>query len=262
VSAQVPSELTGIEALLRRSAAAFRYPPTPAIAAVVAARLREAGAAPGGSFFGTAARLWSRRLPRAALALAAAAAVAIIVSIAVPQSRSALADFFRLSHVRVEREPAVGPTPPALSPESFARPATLADARAAVDFPVRSPVEDGETLEPDAVYLQGESSTAPVVIFVFEDDEFDLYQTRAGIFGKGGPDPSLIHEIEFGGHPALWIDEGGHIATFLDELGRVVVETRRTVDRATLLWEEEGITYRLETPLSQEEAIRIAESLR
>jgi len=102
----------------------------------------------------------------------------------------------------------------------------------------------------------------PVVIFVYEDEGFDLYQTRQGYFGKGAPDPSLIHEIAFGGHPALWIDEGGHIASFLDGQGRVVVESRRSVDRATLLWEEDGITYRLETSLSQEEAVRVAESLR
>jgi len=72
----------------------------------------------------------------------------------------------------------------------------------------------------------------------------------------------ISSRFEFGGQPALWIDEGGHIASFLDEAGRVVVESRRTVDRATLLWEEGGITYRLETSLSQEEAIRVAESLR
>ena len=248
------SELREVDALLRSAARAFSYPSTPALSGVVLPRLSSEEARTG----------WLDRVRwqyavRPAMAMLAALAVVLGTLLAVPQSREALADFFGLSRVRVETVPP-GPTPPALSPESFARPATAADAEAAVDFDLSYPAPDGARLEPAAVYLQGEAQDAPVVIFVYE--AFDLYQTRLGFFGKGGPDPSLIHEIEFGGRPALWIDEGGHIASFLDEQGRVVIESRRTVDRATLLWEENGMTYRLETSLTQTEAVRVAESLR
>jgi len=259
-------EIVQVDALLRRASRALTYPPTPAIAAAVAGRLREAGQRPPSSRTQATVDVlrgwWSRRAARLALVGVIGLLAVLSLALAIPQSRSALADFFGLSHVRVEVGPIQGPTPPLLSPERFARPASVSQAQELVDFPLRFPTRKSLRLRPDAVYLQGEAANAPVVIFVYEDEGFDLYQTRGGFFGKGGPDPSLIHEIEFGGQPALWIDEGGHIASFLDEAGRVVVESRRTVDRATLLWEEGGITYRLETSRSQEEAIRVAESLR
>jgi hypothetical protein len=39
------------------------------------------------------------------------------------------------------------------------------------------------------------------------------------------------------------------------------LQYRRMIDGQVLIWEGDGITYRLETDLSLEEAIRIAESL-
>ncbi len=259
MSAELPGDVVEMDALMRRAGSAFVYPLTPGIAGAVSARLRRAGPAlvapqPFGWVGGP--------LGRVTLALVVTAVVIVGIALAVPQSRSALADFFGLGHVRVEIKPFLGPTPPVLSPESFARPSSVSEVDGLLDFRVRFPSRDGRLLAPDAVYVQGEASDRPVAIFVYEEEGFDLYQTRAGFFGKGGPDPSLIHEIEFGGHPALWIDQGGHIASLLDERGRVLVASQRTVGRATLLWEENGITYRLETSLSQDEAIRVAESLR
>ena len=257
MSAELRPELFEIDALLRSAARSFAYPPTPQIAARVSARLRGELGAERAPLLG---RLWAAPPLRAFAGVAMALLLAVGVSVAVPQSRDALADFFGLSHVRVDTGPVVGPTPPVLSPESFAEPSTAEGARAAVDFPLRFLEEDGVRYYPNDVYVQGESPDLPVVIFVYDD--FDLYQTRLSFFGKGGPDPSLIHEIEFDGLSALWIDEGGHIAQFYDEEGRLVIESRRTVARATLLWEQDGVTYRLETSLLQDEAIEVARSLR
>lgn len=257
MSAELSPELLEIDALLRSAARNFAYPPTPPIAARVSARLRDELGAERAPLFG---RLWGAPPRRPFAAIAIALLLAMGVSVAVPQSRDALADFFGLSHVRVEIGPVVGPTPPVLSPESFAEPSTVEGARAAVDFPLRFLERDGVRFYPSEVYLQNEGTPGPVAIFVYDD--FDLYQTRLSFFGKGGPDPSLIHEIEFDGQPALWIDEGGHIAQFYDEQGHLVIESRRTVNRATLLWEQDGVTYRLETSLTQEEAIDVARSLR
>lgn len=253
-------DVSDMDVLLRSAADALVYPATPPIAAAVESRLRQRRRWTAGPLLGAVADWWPRPLVRFAAAIAVIAAIAAGGALAVPQSRSALADFFHLSHVRVEREPTSGPTPPVVSTDSFARPSTAEAAQQLADFPLRFPTVDGDRRTPGAVYIQGENSNLPTVIFTYED--YDLYQTRLGYFNKGGPDPSLIHDIEFDGQPAYWIDEGGHIASFLDEQGRVVVESRRTVDRATLLWEADGITYRLETGLSQEDAIRVAQSLR
>lgn len=254
------SELFELETLLRGAAAALVYPATPNVVAAVSARLREER--PSAGLFEMIVSFSARPVARFAMAAVAVAAVILGGALAVPRSRDALADFFGLSHVFVDREPSTGPTPPELSPQSFAKPSKIEEVQGALDFPLRFPTRNGARLDPSAMYLAGLDSNLPIAIFVFEDEGYDLYQTRQGFFGKGGPDPSLIHDISFGGRPAYWIDEGGHIATFLDEQGRLVVESRRTVDRATLLWERDGITYRLETNLSQAEAIQVAESLR
>ncbi|MCH8025694.1 MAG: hypothetical protein IH866_02760 [Chloroflexi bacterium] len=264
MSEQLRPEIVEVDALLRRVASGFAYPPTPVIAAAVASRLREpaSAAAPAGALLDRVRVWWNRPLLRLAAGTLAAALLVVGAAVAIPQSRTALAELFGLSHVRVEVGPSPGPTPRALSPDSFARPATVASAQEVVAFPLRFPTRDGEPLRPDSVYLEGADTAAPVVIFVYEDEAFDLYQSKGAFYGKGGLDAGLVRQIEFAGHAALWIDQGGHVASFLDEQGRVVVESRRSVERATLLWEEGEITYRLETSVSQEEAIRIADSLR
>lgn len=250
---ELHGDLLEVDALLRSVARAFPYPSTPALSGTVLPRLSSEEARTG----------WLDRVRwqyavRSALAALAALAVVLGALLAVPQSREALADFFGLGHVRVTVGPVSGPPPPTLSPNSFARPATAAEAQAAVDFDLRYPAPEGERLEPAAVYVYGED--APVVIFVY--DEFDLYQTRLGSFGKEIDYSEPAQEVEVEGLPAIWLETGGHIASFLDEQGRLVVETRRSVDRATLLWERDGLTFRLETSLSQEEAIGVAELLR
>jgi len=254
----VDRELVQVEALLTRAAANFAYPATPPLAAAVRARLVERPSRGDGR---PSARSgpWLRPAG-AAGAFIVAATVALVAALSIPQSRSALADFFRLSHVRIEHEVAGSPTPPVLEPGNFARPSSIAALQNVADFPLLLPTQDGERIAPDAVYAQGESSNLPTAIFVYKD--YDLYETRLGYFEKAAVDPNLIHSISFGGQPAYWIDQGGHMAEFLDEQGHVVAQSQRSVDRATLLWERAGVTYRLETSLSQEEAIQVAEALR
>lgn len=249
----MPADLLQIDTLLRRAARDFDYPATLPIAAGVSERLQPHYDTP---------RLWSMPLARAAASLALAIVAVIGISLAVPQSRGALADFFGLSHVRVDKEPSVGPTPPVLSPASFAEPSTVVAAQAAIDFSLRFPTRDGVALQPNAVYVQRYDGPADVFAVIFVYGDYDLYETSAGLFGKGGPDPSLIHEIEFDGRDAYWVDQGGHIAEAYDDQGRLVVESRRSVDRATLLWEDGVVGYRLETSLSQDDAIEVARSLR
>jgi len=252
---QPTPEFNDVDALLRASARSMRYPRTPNVGDRVG-RLLAAEE--------TSAAGWElSRL--SALRIAAAAALAILLVVAVtlltPQSREALADFFGLSRVDVEVGPVLGPRPPILHPDNFAAAATLAEAREVANFDLKLPAEDGQPLLPDVVYVEGGSRRAPAVIFVYEDEGFDLYQTRQAYFGKGSPGVASFHETQVGGVPALWFEEGGHIARTLDEQGRVVIESERTVERATLVWEDDGITYRLETSLPDEDAIAVAESL-
>ncbi len=69
-----------------------------------------------------------------------------------------------------------------------------------------------------------------------------------------------MRETSVKGQPALWT-QGPYLLQF-ERDGQVIVDTRRLVTGHVLIWVEKGITYRLETDLSLEEAVRIAESLK
>ncbi len=261
MSQQLSPEFRDIDALLRSSSAALSYPRTPDIATRVRARLDSEPRAT--SIIEKAWAALNRPALRAAAAALLVAAVAVASVLAVPQSREALADLFGLSSVKIEVGPVQGPPPPVLSPNSFASPTTLVGAQEAVAFEIRLPVEDGVRILPDAVYIEDIPGTIePIVILVYESEDFDLYQRAAGFYGKGVPDADLARESAVHGQPAIWIGSGGHIARSLDADGKLLIETERTVERGTLLWEERGISYRLETGLSEGEAILLAESLR
>lgn len=261
MSQQLSPEFTGVDALLRSSSEAFSYPRTPDIAARVRARLDSEPSS--ASIIERLLVARARPALRIALAALLVAAVAVAAALALPQSREALADLFGLSSVKIEVSPVQGPPPPVLSPDSFASPATLSMAQEAVEFEIRLPVVDDVSVLPDEVYLQDIGlASAPIVILVYENEDFDLYQSTRGFFGKGLPDADLARESSVHGQPAIWIDSGGHIARSLDADGNLLIETERTVERGTLLWEEGGISYRLETGLPEEESILLGESLR
>jgi hypothetical protein len=254
----LPSDLAGVDAALRRAASSVSYPPTPA----VAPSLRESGLYERRRLPWETAGAWLAG-PAAKYAIAAVGVCAVILGIALgaPQSRDALADFFGLGRVDVSIQPIDETAPPVLSPASFARPASLDEAEAISGFEPRLPAQDGVAGLPDAVYLQGEAAHMPVVIMSFKNGGYTLSQTREGRFDKSVPDESQIRELEIDGNAAIWFEGGGHVASFLDAQGRVVVETRRLVGGATLLWEDGDVTYRIETALPLEQAVAIAQSL-
>lgn len=68
--------------------------------------------------------------------------------------------------------------------------------------------------------------------------------------------PTVIQETEVNGRRAVWTT--GPYPLLLRNGG---VEMVRLVEGHVLIWEEGGITYRLETDQPLEEALKIAESL-
>jgi hypothetical protein len=69
--------------------------------------------------------------------------------------------------------------------------------------------------------------------------------------------PRTVEMTQVNKQPAVWA-EGPYILNMKNG----GAENYRLIDGYVLIWEEGGLTYRLETDLSMEEAIRIAESLR
>ncbi len=86
-------------------------------------------------------------------------------------------------------------------------------------------------------------------------------QFADGMISKFTESGTGVERVRVGGNPALWISGDPHFFFYETADGRVIDDTRRWVGD-TLLWTEGGITYRIETALGREAAIRIAESLR
>jgi len=265
------------EADLRRRAKAFPYPPTPDLAGRV--RLRLAQPVP-------------RPSPRRRWGLAMLIALLILGGLlAVPQVRAAVVSVLRVGAVRIFL---TDPTPtvmsPTASPEAAAavRPRstatafvsttapttapdeklTLAEAATRVDFPLKSPAYPADLGPPDETVVEDMGGAVVISVWFRPDqawtDQVDqvrllLYQVGQGPF-LAKLMPADVTEVTVKGQPALWT-EGPYMLQFLRQ-GRPISGTQRTMEGSALIWDEDGITYRLEGQFSLAEATKIAESLR
>lgn len=257
------SEFERWESQLQETARSFSYPPTPNIAGAVGGRIARRRTGPA-----------SRR--RAILALAAVA-VLIVGLLLVPPVRAGILEVLRIGAVRINLVDPTATPPPTVAPTRSQptitpRPTplssildlegetTLAAAQARVDFPIRLPSYPADLGAPDKVFVQ--DFGGPVLIFVWLDDQqpdqvrLSMYQFSPGPYAEKTR-PQVIKSTTVNGRPAIW-GEGEHL--LITRSGRDVM--RRLVDGHVLVWTEGEITYRLETALSETEAIRVAESLR
>jgi hypothetical protein len=69
-----------------------------------------------------------------------------------------------------------------------------------------------------------------------------------------------ILEVRVGGSRGYWV-EGEHVLAYLDQRGEPFDERSRLAG-STLLWQRGDVTFRLESALPMDQAIRIAESMR
>jgi hypothetical protein len=238
--------------VLARLAAEATYPATPSMRGSVLAAI---SAEPR-------RRVDPSRASRLVFASVGAAFVAAAVLLALPGPRGAVADFFgiRGSRIVILPTPAPGVTPTPLPTPAgirwFATPTSLEAAQSASGFTPALPPSQGA---PSGVYLVDYASP-PVV--VLEYARFDLWESQTqGFFVKGVPPDIAVHDRTVKGQPATWIGEGEHVVVFEDATGQRVVASVRTVERSTLIWSSGPTFYRLETDLTEEEAVTLAESL-
>ena len=136
---------------------------------------------------------------------------------------------------------------------------TLEVAQARVPFPIRLPAYPADLGEPDRVFLQEDG---PMVIFAWTDPadpqkaRLSLHQIGPGSVMLGKFEPLVVQETQVNGEYAVWAQ-----GPYLIQLTNRDYNYRRTVEGNTLIWEENGITYRLESNMSMEETVRLAESL-
>lgn len=265
-----------LEQALARAGKAVSYPSTPAMAIRVRAELERRPARHVA---------WVTR--RAFFALAALV-IAVALLLAFPETREALAQLLGLRTIQILPAtptptltvpatpapgahlipPATATVPPVPSATSTGAKiqcctTTLADAKARARFKILLPPSES----PSQVYFQelSGSGSPQQLILEFGDPSsprFTLYQATSVLYGKIVREGTVIEETRVQGQRALWLVGAPHVLIYLNARGQPQFDIERTVYSNTLAWEIGDVTYRLETDVSKEEAVRFAESLR
>jgi hypothetical protein len=191
------------------------------------------------------ARLTSPPRRRPVLRYAVVVLLVLLSAIlAVPPVRAAVFDFFRIGGVSVRSEP--GPSVPP-TPALTERPvAGLEVAEQATGLRVRPPAALGP---PDAVRVVEDR-----VVSLRWVDTPDRPEVRMDVF-DGQPEPLFEKylrvqeavEVDVGGQPG-WYVPWPHEVVFIDP-GGVRREASARLAGPTLIWVQDGLTYRLEADL-------------
>ncbi len=218
------------------------------------------------------ARIADQRRPfpwrRTAVLALAVIVVAAGAAMAVPGARTAILDWLGLRGVAIHRVETLPPAPTVPDDLGMGGQVTLDEARARAKFPVPDPTKTGLG-QPDEVRFdhgigqvgfiwRGSDGKIDTLLSLFRgrvDQEFIDKWVNANV---------PLESVTVNGNPGVWI--GGslrnspHNFVYRDPRGEYREETLRLAG-ATLLWQEDGVLYRLEGDRTKAEALRIAESL-
>ena len=244
--------LEQLEEQIRKTAAGFRYPPTPDIAGVVQGRL----AKPRQGL--RANRPWATAMATALVLCLLATMLAVT---AVPPARAALLRILQIGAVRInlfeETLPAAQEPPGPFSILDLGQEISLDEARELVAMP--DPPFPPALGQPDAIYGQNLIYREPVVSYFWrpaeERPQILIMLIAIPQMGLKWAADEQYTATEVAGQPAAWI-EGPHLFDLdqgrLDQTARVATNV--------LIWNDSEITYRLEGDLPLSQALQIAES--
>ena len=220
------------------------------------------------------ARRTRSRWARAAVAMAAAVTVLAGVLVLSSGARHAVAGWLGIGGVRIQVVPTLPSAGPLTSELDLGRPVSLQTAQAEAGFRIRVP-EDPALGRPDAVYLRSG--------FV-QDQVWLVYRSRPAVPPasqtgvsllisefRGGIDQAVMKKLLFAkasleavtvnGHPGFWISGRPHDVQYLDPKGRPLSDLVRLAGNV-LVWDEGGITFRVEADVPLSTALEIAASMR
>jgi len=267
------------EKQLQSIAKGMDYPRTPDIAGLVMSRLGKSKR----SHFSSRRLAWSLTI------------ILVLLSspMLIPTVRAAVIEFIQIGIVRIFPQP-VEPMPEAITtvtPQSVAEPSAtpgnvpspttiptdtppllipfldqiagetnLVDAQDAAPYPILLPTYPADLGQPDHVYVQDAEGVMTILIWTDPQQPgrvtMSLHFIPAGHWAINKFGPVEIQETEVNGQKAIWA-VGPYPMIMSD--GRLQVE--RLINGHVLIWADGALTYRLETDLLLEEAIKIAESL-
>lgn len=247
---------------LRSIAAEMEYPPTPDIAGRFTARIK--------STFRP--RLFPRKLAWSLTVML----VLLSSLLLIPPARAAIIEFIQIGIVRLFPQPVEDVAPdiqkpstatpnaelPSLIPllNKISGETTLAGAQRTASYPLLLPTHPEGIGVPDHVYVQ--ESEGEITVLAWMDSqqpgrvEMSLHFIPAGHWAINKMGPTVIEETEVKGHRALWT-QGSYPLI----MSNGTIDFIRLIEGHVLIWTNGDITYRLETDLSVEEAVMVAESL-
>ena len=246
------------------------FPPAPALARAV--RQRIAAAPPPRAPFWLGLLQRRRRWLTAALALTAIIALALGLS---RGARTTIADRLGLggADVQLVSSPVVPATNPAGAQLDLGQRITLEQAATTLGFrPIAPPLALYGA--PDEVWIKqlpagkqvtylyrpraglpvSASSGVGLLVSQFAGD------TNASFIQKQLGDGAHLDLVAVRGASAFWISGAPHVFYYKDSAGQIQQETLRLAGN-TLIWEHDGFTLRIESALTEEQAIAVAESI-
>ncbi len=258
-----------LEKQLRAAARGLKYPRTPDVSRLVRFKLTRP----------------PLPLSRTRLILRIVAVIAVVLlalALAVPQVRAQLAGFFQIGVIRIlpYQPPA---TPPlaeipvtatsakvtAEAPTMDSMPSALHglagltildQAQKLTGFRIQLPAYPKDLGAPDFVFYQDQIK---MLVLVWRDPSdpqkirLSLHELLPGSGIVNKYQPVIVQETAVNGNHAIWAE-----GPYLIQVTSGDYELRRIVEGHSLIWEQAGITYRLETDLPLAEAAQIAESIR
>jgi hypothetical protein len=268
-----------LERALRDLGRHLEFPATPDLGGRVRARI---AAQPAPARRAHLALRWSR--PLAALLVGLIVffgllGAALLVS---PATRQALADRLGLRGVSLSHvtevptlEPTATPLPPGTRPPSpgaslgLGQPVSAAEAGQQLGTAILVP----DLGTPDAIYLLPETNAVSVVYTARAGlpavpqagglglllTEFRASIDRDLLFGKGLPPGTNLEQVQVGAAPGYWIAGAPHL--FVRTPNGGVRDLPARLAGNTLLWEQNGLTLRLESALDRDAAIALARTV-
>ena len=257
------------EEQVKSIASEMQYPHTPDIAGFVMPRLHTSTRAR----FNSKALAWSLTI------------ILVLLSslMLIPSARAAIIDFFQIGAVRIfppqptltltvpiEETPATT-IPRTATPQptsdlllllnKIAGKTTLGRAQAIADYSILLPTYPADLGEPNYIFVQDIDGAMTILVWLDSQQpdqvrmSLHFIPSQSWVINKMGP--KVIRETQVNGRKAIWA-EGPYP---LKIQGSSEVEFTRLINGHVLIWADGAITYRLETDLSMEEALKIAESL-
>jgi hypothetical protein len=210
---------------------------------------------------------WARGLAYAATFAALVVALSLL---SFPGVRTAVADFLGIGGVRIDTG---GSAPTPTGDPDLGERMSLSQARDGVAFEVRVPAALGR---PDSVWLDTEVSGGQVALAYESSPDLpappgndlgalvtqfpDAEVSDIALKKVTGSQPGTTFEpVTVEGDQGFWVSGEPHVIAYLEPDGDIRNETVRLAGNV-LLWESNGVTYRIESTLSLSDVLAIAES--